>query len=270
MSRPPEAGRPRAGDAPYPIIISRSEERRERALAAWATMTSEQGVERAPAPELQPVTATLRALPDAGANVQLLRLPIVGGADGKEPSEDELRESLRRFIAGARPMLGVAPEDLSLVERADNPDGTKRAHYQQNPFLYPLRAGYGTLEITFTADRRILALKSTAIPGAERIRRALANVRPQLASSDVAARLNGRTVTFKDASGREQTFTFGPTAEASVRELVIYPVRPADDPARLALHLAWEVAAAGQGAAPPVIVYLDAVTGDTIATETQR
>jgi hypothetical protein len=268
MSRQPDAGRPRPNEPPYPLILGASEDRRERALAAWATLTSEQGVERAPAPELQPVTATLRALPTATSSNAWLRLPQVGGEGGKEQSEEELREALRRFIASARPVLGVAPEDLSLVERADNPDGTKRARYRQNPFSYPLRGDYGALDITFTADRRVVGLSSTAIPDVERLRRALSTVKPQLAQKDVAARLSGRTVTFNDAAGTTQTFTFNATPEISVRELVIYPTRTADDPSSLALHLAWEVAA---GSDPQTtVVYIDAVTGDTLASERQK
>jgi len=268
LSRQPASNRPRTNEPPYPVILGASEERRDKALGVWATLTSEQGVatKSAPAPELQPVTATLRALPDVSALAATpLRLPKVGGdIEGRGQTEEELRESLRRFIADAAPLLGVEPANLSLVEQKDNPDETKRARYQQKPFLFPLRAGYGIVEIVFTPDRRIVSLSSAAIPDTERIERAFANFRPQLLSpKDASARLNNRAVTYKDASGAEQTLTLGATDEMTVREIVVYPIRRANDPSTLALHLAWEVAVSR--GSTPMLIYVDAVHGETLA-----
>jgi hypothetical protein len=261
----PDPARPRANEPPYPIVLAASEDRRERALAAWAALTGEQGgATSAPAPELQPVTASVRMLPQ-GLTAPL-RLPKFATEEGKEPTEEETREILRRFIANesTKALLGVEPESISLVERVDNPDGTKRARYQQKPFPYPLRAGYGVLEITFTTDGRVLQLSSTAIPDAERIGRALANVRQQLTAEQAVARLTGRTVTYTDRAGNEQTYTVaGASDEVAVRELVVYPLRRADDPTTLVFHLAWEVAVGRRQ--PPLLVYVDAVTGETIA-----
>jgi hypothetical protein len=265
LSRSPEAGRPRAAGPPYPVILGASEERRDRALAAWTTLADASGARPLSEPELQPVTATLRALP--ATTPALLSLPKVGG-EGAEQTEEELREALRRFIADAAPLLGVVPAELSLVERADNADSTRRARYQQRPFLYPLRAGYGVLEITFTPDLRVTALNSTAIPDTERLRRALNNVRTQLTlltAKEAALRLAGRTVTYMDGAGTEQTLSIAAGEEVSVREMVVYPLRSADDPNSLALHLAWE---ASVGRTSPLMVYVDAVTGDTLAAST--
>lgn len=269
LSRPPETGQPRAGQPPYPVILGASEERRERALATWTTLSGVAGATHAPAPELQPVTATLRALPTADAPPALLRLPRVGGEEDGTQTEEELRESLRRFIAGASPLLGIdtPQETLSLVERKDNPDGTRRALYQQKPFPYPLRAGYGVLDISFALDLRVTALSSTAIPDAQRLRRALANAPPQLTARDALLRLAGRPFAYADAGGVQQTFTLASPEAATVREMVVYPLRPADESASLALHLAWEVAV-GSDTATPLLVYVDAVTGDTIAAAT--
>ncbi|HEY0080243.1 MAG TPA: hypothetical protein VGB73_16655 [Pyrinomonadaceae bacterium] len=263
LSRPPEAGRPRAAGPPYPVILGASEERRDRALAAWTTLADASGIGSGSEPELQPVTATLRALP-ATTPAASLRLPKVGG-EGAKQTEEELREALRRFIADAAPLLGVVPTELSLVERADNADSTRRARYQQRPFLYPLRAGYGVLEINFTPDLRVTAINSTAIPDTERLRRALNNVRTQLTlltAKETALRLAGRTVTYRDDAGMEQTLSIPSGEEVSIREMVVYPMRSAADPNSLELHLAWE---ASVGRANPLMVYIDAVTGDTLA-----
>ena len=258
MSRPPETGRPTG--PPYPVVLGASEDRRARVLAAWTTLATEQGATAPAAPELQPVTASLRALP-ASLSVPL-RLPRVGGAEGAAPTEEELRESLRRFINTAAPLLGASPDDLTLVERADNPDGTRRAVYEQRPFTYPLRGGYGRVELNFAPDLRVNALSSTALPDAERLRTALQAVRPAVTAADAAQRLAGRTVTVRDAAGAERTLTVNTAAEATARELVIYPVASADN-SSLALHLAWEVAVGGT--APSALVYLDAVSGETLA-----
>ncbi len=262
-SRNAEPGRPRPGDAPYPVVLSASAERREQALANWTALARGDALSKPPAPELQPVTETLGALP-ATLNAPLL-LPRVGGAEGKTPTEEETRESLRRFIASAAPLLGVVPSELSLVERTDNPDGTRRARYQQNPFDLPLRGGFGNLQITYTTDRRIVGLSSTAIPDTERLRRALTTVRQQqtLTADKVLPALAGRAVTFTDASGSNpQTYAITPSDQLAVRELVVYPVRPTSDPSMLELHLAWEVAVEGQGT--PLLIYIDAVRGEQL------
>ncbi|HEX8475445.1 MAG TPA: hypothetical protein VF666_15560 [Pyrinomonadaceae bacterium] len=266
LSRQPETGRPRPNEPAYPVMLATREERRERVLGVWASLIGEQAVAAGVgAPELQPVTATVRALPSMPASASL-RLPLVGGeAQGTSPTEEETRESLRRFITGARVMLGVAPEDLSLVERVDTPNGTKRARYRQTPFRYPLRAGYGLLDIEWMpADRRIVALSSTALPVFPRIERAMEALRPAVTPQDVVTRLAGRSIAYTDAGGREQSLNVTATNETTVRELVVYPQTRADDPTMLAIHLAWEVSVGGANVSP-LMVYVDALTGDIIA-----
>ncbi|HEV2764325.1 MAG TPA: hypothetical protein VGV38_15200 [Pyrinomonadaceae bacterium] len=260
MSRQPETGQPAAGP-PYPVVLAASEDRRARVLAAWTTFATEQGATRPPVPELQPVTASVRALPES-LSVPL-RLPRVGGADGAQQTEEELRESLRRFINTAAPLLGASPDDLTLIERADEAGGTRRAAYEQRPFPYSLRGGFGRVEIRFTPDLRVTSLSSTALPDAERLRTALVAVRPALTAADAAQRLVGRTVTVRDAAGTERTVSVNNATEATTRELVVLPVASADNTSSLALHLAWEVAIGGAGA--NTLVYVDALSGDTLA-----
>ncbi|HVF28691.1 MAG TPA: hypothetical protein VM943_10650 [Pyrinomonadaceae bacterium] len=270
-SRAPEAGRPRANEPAYPILIAASDERREQALAVWATLTAEQGITNAPAPELQPVTTTLSALPPLSSPLQLPKIGDEAGRVDDPNTEEATRESLRRFIAGAAPLLGVAPRYVTLTEIVDEGSGTKTARYLHKPFLYPVRGGFGALEITFTADRRVTRISSTAVPDAERISRALTSGRQLLRPEDAVKALAGRTVAYTDTAGREQTYTStGLAGEFTAREIIVYPVRRDGAPPSLAFHLAWEIAVAGGGeAALPLLIYADAVTGETLAAVAQ-
>lgn len=256
-SRPDAAG-PRAYEPPYPIILNDDPERRVSALAAWAALMREQGLANAPAPEFQPVIDTVRGLPTLPTNASL-RLPKVG--EGPTMTEEETRESLRRFISAQSRLFGFDPMQLSLVERTDAADGTKKARYAQRPFSYPLRGGYGALEISFAADRRILQISSTIIPEAERLGRALALVRPREATvDDFVSRIAGQTFTYRDAAGNQQALNAAKD-QINVRGLVVYPiVRTGTTPA-LEIHLAWEVTV---GTAPARTIYFDAVRDEII------
>jgi hypothetical protein len=55
----------------------------------------------------------------------------------------------------------------------------------------------------------------------------------------------------------------GAQGQTSVRELVVLPVRAPADAATLELRVAWEVAVGGGGS--PLLVYVDAVTGEQIS-----
>lgn len=269
-ARDPDPSRPRANEPPYPVVLGANAERREQALAGWATLARDNNLANEPPPQLQPVTATISALP---ASVAALRLPLVeikndAGEVLEASREESRRESLRRFIMSAGALLGVAPQNLSLVERKDETDGTRRARYQQQPFPYPLRAGFGVLEIAFTDDRRVLSLTSTAIPDTERLSRALALLRPQQLTADQAVeRVRGRAFTYPGNSS-PLTYTVAPDDPIMPRELVVYPVRPANDQSALELRVAWEMAV-GKGATP-YLVYLDAVRGEIIAATAQQ
>ncbi|HEX8162503.1 MAG TPA: hypothetical protein VF538_11560 [Pyrinomonadaceae bacterium] len=261
----PDPARPRAADEPpYPVLLSPDAARRERALGAWAALAHDAGSDaaRTPAPELEPTTATLRALPAATPAVAL-RLPLVEIKDGDKESADEAtRESLRRFIAGARDLLGVSLDDLSLVEIGEE-SGARVARYRQKPFPFPLRGGYGRVEIRFAPDRTVLALSSTAIPDTERLARELAAARTRAVSAeDVVKRLAGRSFDVTTPGGAAQTYTVAAGEAVEARELVVYPVARAGGAGTLELRLAWETAV---GRAGEVVAYVDAVTGDVLA-----
>ncbi|MER3427103.1 MAG: hypothetical protein C4334_03235 [Pyrinomonas sp.] len=228
----PETGQPRAKSSPYPPNLTFDASRREQALAAWTQLVRNQGIERAPNPELDPVMATIRALPALPTRLRLPRLGLQ-----QMMSEDELREAARRFIAAYGTLLGTEPTALSLVAVEDGPQGSRVLRYQQSAFVYPLVNGYGAVEITTLPDGQLLNLSSSAIPDARRVTRSVAELRPTISAEQAVRRAGG----------------------TAVRRLVIFPI--AQTPSTLNLHLAWEVV--GQGAP----VYIDARTGEPLAAQ---
>jgi hypothetical protein len=257
----PNATGPRTNEVPYPVLMTDIADRREAVLTAWTKLTNDQGITHAPAPELQPVTATIRSLPTL-TNLPLY-LPKVGEA--ATMSEEETRESLRRFITSASALLGAEPQQLSLVQRTDLADGTKKARYEQRPFRYPLRNDYGVLEITFAPDRRVIQITSTCIPEIEQLQRAGTGIRPRWTSDKVPEQIVGHTFTYVDANGNQQTLTIAKGEAITVHELVVYPRPRVNDPAVLEFHLAWEITI-GHQPNPPTI-YLDAVTDEIISVK---
>lgn len=189
-TRPPDTAAPRASEPPYPVLLIASEDRSAAALAAWSALTKAQGITDAPAPELDPVTGAILKLPvlPAGAN---LYLPKVGTQ--LPMSEEETRESLRRFIENETRLIAATPPQLSLVNRADTNTQTKTARYEQRPFRYALRGNYGVLQIEFAPDGRLLQLSSTCIPETESLQRAGTGVRPRYSAEETAKRLVGRS-----------------------------------------------------------------------------
>jgi hypothetical protein len=266
-SNPPNPGGPNPNAPAYPILlIDETGDRRQAALAAWATLMHGQGMTNALEPELQPVTATIAGLP---ALASPLYLPKVG--EGVPMTEEETREALRRFINANHELLGADPQQLSLVQRIDAADGTKRARYEQRPFQrYLFRNGFGVVEITFTPDRRILNITSTAIPQIERLRVAGSGVAPraELQTPELVIKsLTGRTITYTDSSGSTAAYTITAQNGITPRQFVIYPLLREDAPPALEFHLAWEIMIEG---APVRTVYLDAVTNEIIGTTKER
>jgi len=267
-AKPTSAERPRGNEPPRFAVLAASDERRTAALANWKAVVGEQAAAAAPAPDLRPVTATLASLP-AGLR-DFPRLPLVVAGDAQNRTEEETRESLRRFLATAAPLLGIDLKHVSLVEVSDaaTVPGSRRALYRQNPFAYPLRNGYGALEVTFTPDLRVVGLASTAVPDAERLGRTLAAVPKTITAAQAAAALANRAVTYNDRAGTQQTRTLAQPDPTAARQLVVFPVRrDADDTAALELHVAWEVVTDSTDA--PLLVYVDAATGEVLGAEAQ-
>jgi len=246
--QPPDAGGPRSNQPVYPISLPAEATRLEEALGQWQRLAP-------PAPNAQPAkvtlhpyTATIEALPP---NTNLL-LPKLG--EKPTMSEEEMREALRRFIVEWQSLIGADPDQLSLVDRTDQPDGTKLALYEQQPFRYPLRGTYGKLRIRFTQDRRVVNFSSTCIPHAERLQASLAAITPQLSWEDAQAKI---------INMRIANYLITPTNKPDVRELVVFARDSAAGTGPLELHVAWEIAITN---APFKLIYLDEVNGELLGT----
>lgn len=249
--QPTETGGPRANEPAYPVVLSDDPHRREATLVAMKQVTAQQN----PNTEvrLQPVTATIQSLGTTAA----VYLPKLGSAT--EMTEEETRESLRRFIVEWQNIIGADPEDLSLVSTTDQADGTKLAEYRQRPFRYPLRGNFGDLRIRFARDRRVVEISSTCIPDADRLQLSLAAIAPVLKPEDTVRVLSETGVTVTPPGGQSQLIKAA-AADVDPRELVFYVV--STTPETLEFHLAWEVAIKNSSVKT---VYLDAVKGQVLA-----
>jgi hypothetical protein len=258
--QPPNPSGPTGTEPLYPILFTEDSNRKESIAAALNRLAQQTANSSSIDTQLQPVTATiLNFTPKANSN---LYLPKVGA--NAIMSEEETRESLRRFIREWQEVIGADPAKLSLVERVDQPDGSKLANYEQRTFRYPLRGNYGKLQIRFTADRRILNLTSTCIPDAERMQTILSGVSIRLKAEDAVKQVRDKGLEYTDPQGNKLTFKV-PAADAiNPRGLVTYILQSKDKPDALEFRLAWEMELSN---APVKIAYIDAVSGDTIAVE---
>lgn len=254
--RPADTGGPRADVRLYPVGLADTAARLEETSLAWYQISQQYGLQRRTEANLDPYTATLQSLPpDVAATIQL---PKAGNA---EPTEEQVRESLRRFIAEWQRLIGASPQELSLVERTDETGGTKLARYQQKPFRYPLRGDYGNLTIRFRNDGRLVALSSNCLPNAERLQAALNQVSPQVTSEEAVTKVKAQPITVSSASG-QQTITLPDNAVLEPGQLVVYALPVAGQSGGLELHLAWEISVTNS---PIKTIYFDAVTSQVIA-----
>lgn len=258
--QPPSATGPRGNDPLYPILFIEDSHRKEATLAALNRLGQLSGKPNETELQLQPVTGTIRSLSSHSSGT--LYLPKVGAA--VTMNEEETRESLRRFITDWQELIGSDPAKLSLVERTDQPDGSKLANYEQRPFRYPISGNYGKLQINFTSDRRVLGLNSTCIPDADRIQTALSalNLRPK--AEDAIKQLREKGLAYVDAQGNKGTFTLSTSSQIVARQMTIYILPAKTRPDTLEFHLAWQMDLTN---APVKIAYVDAVSGETLVTE---
>ena len=258
--QPPDADGPRSNLPPYPIGLADPAARLEEASVAWYQMSQHYGLTGKTEANLNPFTGTIQGLP---ANAGPIVLPKVG--DQAQQTEEQVRESLRRFIVEWRQLIGADPEQLSLVERTDEASGVKLARYEQRPFRYPLRGEFGKLLIRFRADRQVVSLTSNCIPNADRLQGPLAGLAAKITADQAVDHVRKQPVVVTDASGTQQTFTIPANAAVAARELVVY-ARPAHDPSSdqsgLQLYLAWEIEVSN---GPMKTVYLDAVSDQVLA-----
>lgn len=248
--QPADPNGPRSNAPPYPIGLSDVGTRLEEASLAWYQLSQRYGVAGKTEANLHPYTGTLESLP---ANLPTsIHLPKVG--DPANPTEEDLREALRRFIVEWQRLIGAEPDELSLVERIDEPSGIKVARYEQRPFRYPLRGGFGNLAIRFRGDGQIVGLSSNCIPNADRIQQSFANLTPQVTREQAIEQVRSRQ-------------NLAATAVVEPQQLVVYalPAKAQEGtPASgLEMRLAWEINVTN---GPVTKVYLDAISNEIIAT----
>ena len=251
--QPSDANGPRSNLPPYPILVA-DLSAREGATLAWRHLTQRYGLSQDSSLDLQPLTATIRSVPP-NLNGSIF-LPKVGA----EPSqtEEETRESLRRFISEWQSLIGADPHQLSLVERTDNA-AVKTARYEQRPFRYPLRGDVGSLTIRFQNDRRVLDISSTCIPNADHFQSALTTINPVVTVEDAANLVKQQPISV--AGDQAHNVTLPNNAVVTVQQLVVY-ARPAATGQTLELHLAWEIDVAN---GPIKTIYLDAISRQVLA-----
>lgn len=257
--QPTDPNGPTSNAPRYPVGLSDVETRLEEASVAWYQLSQQYGLPGRTEANLHPYTATIESLP---ANLPApIYLPKVGSPTN--PTEDDTRESLRRFIVEWQRLIGAEPNQLSLVERIDEPSGVKIARYEQRPFRYPLRGGYGTLVIRFRGNGQLIGFSSNCIPNADQIQATMSGLTPKLTGEQAINHIKTQPITVTDASGRQQTVSLPANATVTAQQLVVYAQPSKDPPSGLQIRLAWELEVAN---GPIKRVYLDAISDEIIAT----
>jgi hypothetical protein len=257
--QPPDANGPAPNAPLYPIGLSDLGTRLEEASVAWYQLSQNYGLPGKTEANLHPYTATLESLP---ANLPApIYLPKVGSQTN--PTEEETRESLRRFIVEWQRLIGAKPDELSLVERIDEPSGVKVARYEQRPFRFPLRGGFGSLEIRFRSNSQLVGVSSNCIPNADRIQAALNGLTPKITAEQAVERIKTQPVTLTDLNGQQRSLSLPATATVATQQLVVYAQPSKDSSSGLEIRLAWEI---GVTNGPISRVYLDAISEEIIAT----
>lgn len=257
--QPTDANGPAANRPQYPIALSDVGPRLEEASVAWYQLSQRYGLPGKTEANLQPYTATLESLP---ANLPApMYLPKVGSQTA--PTEEDTRESLRRFIVEWQTLIGAEPNQLSLVERTDEPSGVKVARYEQRPFRYPLRGGFGALVISFRSNGQLVGLSSNCIPNADRLQPALNALTPTVTAEQAVNHVRAQGITVLNAGNPQQVVPLPANAKIEARQLVVYAQPSKEPPNGLELRLAWEIEITN---APISKVYLDALSDEIIAT----
>lgn len=257
--QPIDANGPASNLPQYPVALSDLGTRLEEASVAWYQLSQRYGLPGKTEANLHPYTATLQSLP---ANLPApIYLPKVGSQT--TPTEEETRESLRRFIGEWQRLIGSDPNQLSLVERIDEPSGVKIARYEQRPFRYPLRGGFGNLEIRFRSNGQLISFSSNCIPNADRLQATLSGLTPRVTGEQAVNHIKTQPVTVTNATGQQQSVSLPANAIIEARQLVVYAQPSKVPPSGLEIRLAWEIDVTN---GPISRVYLDAISDEIIAT----
>lgn len=257
--QPTDANGPAANRPQYPIALSDVGARLEEASVAWYQLSQRYGLPGKTEANLQPYTATLESLP---TNLPApIYLPKVGSQTS--PTEEDTRESLRRFIVEWQTLIGAEPNQLSLVERKDEPSGVKVARYEQRPFRYPLRGGFGTLVIRFRSNGQLVGFSSNCIPNSDRLQPALNALTPTVTAEQAVNHVRAQGISFLNAGNPQQVVPLPANAKIEARQLVVYAQPSRVPPSGLEIRLAWEIDVTN---GPISKVYLDALSDEIIAT----
>ena len=257
--QPTDANGPASNRTPYPVELSDPGARLEEASVAWYQLSQRYGLPQKTEANLQPYTATIESLP---ANLPAaIYLPKVGSLTN--PTEEDMRESLRRFIVDWQRLIGSDPNQLSLVQRIDEPSGVKIARYEQRPFRYPLRGGFGNLEIRFRSNGQVIGFSSNCIPNADRLQATLSGLPPKVTGGQAVNHIKTQPITVTNAAGQQQSVSLPTNALVEARQLVVYAQPSKVPPSGLEIRLAWELDITN---GPVSKVYLDAISDEIIAT----
>jgi len=251
--RPTDAGGPRSDVRLYPVGLADPAARLEEASLAWYQLSQHYGLTGKGEANLNPYTATIQNLPSNLPTA--ITLPKVGTE--AEQTEEQTRESLRRFISEWQRLIGAEPKELSLVERTDEASGIKVARYEQRPFRYPLRGEFGNLTIRFRSNGQLVDLSSNCLPHADRLQATLNTITPQVSGEDAAKNIKSQPIPIAG----QQTVTLPASAVVEPRQLVVYALPLPGQTTGLELHLAWEISITN---GPIKTVYLDAVSSQII------
>jgi len=257
--QPADANGPAANRPQYPIALPDAGARLEEASVAWYQLSQRYGQPGKTEANLHPYTATIESLP---ANLPgPIYLPKVGSPTG--PTEEDTRESLRRFIVEWQRLIGAEPNQLSLVERTDEPSGVKVARYEQRPFRYPLRGGFGSVVIRFRSNGQLVGFSSNCIPNADRLQPTLSALTPQITAEQAVNHIKTQPVTTVNTASQQPGVFLPANATVEAGQLVVY-AHPSKDPSSgLAIRLAWELDVTN---GPISKVYVDAISDEIIAT----
>lgn len=257
--QPTDANGPAANRPQYPIALSDVGARLEEASVAWYQLSQRYGLPGKTEANLQPYTATLESLP---ANLPApIYLPKVGSPTA--PTEEDTRESLRRFIVEWQTLIGAEPNQLSLIERTDEPSGVKVARYEQRPFRYPLRGGFGTLVIRFRSNGQLVGFSSNCIPNTDRLQAALNALTPTVTAEQAVNHVRIQGTSVPSLINSQQVVPLPANAKIEARQLVVYAQPSKVPPSGLEIRLAWEVEVTNS---PVSKFYIDALSDEIIAT----
>jgi len=256
--QPTDPNGPRPNTPPYPVVAFDDTNNVEDARLAWRQLAQRYALPGSSDIVLDPVTATVKALPTEHSTP--IFLPKVGA--GATQTEEEVRESLRRFIDEWRSLIGADPAQLSLVQHRDESANVQIARYEQRPFKYALRGDYGKLVIRFNkSNRQLIELTSNCLRNTDRLQAALSNLTPKVTPEDAVSHIKGKSFSVTTTSG-QQTLSIGANDAAETTQLVVYAMPSRSNPNVLELRLAWEIDTPNSAVKK---VYLDAMSDEVIA-----